>query len=52
MFKRIKAICRSLISSIKVKKIIISGFINSGKNISLTNHFCCQKVEHEGRYHI
>jgi len=52
MFEHIKVVYGSLISNIKVKKIIISGFIDSGNDISLTNHFCCQKVEHESRYHI
>ena len=46
MFEHIKVIYRSLVSNIKVKKIIGSGFIDSGNDISLTNHFCCQKVEH------
>ena len=45
MFEHIKVIYGSLVSNIKVKKIIKSSFFNLGNDISLTNHFCCQKVE-------
>ena len=45
IFEHINVIYGSLVSNIKVKKIIKSSFFNLGNDISLTNHFFCQKVE-------